>query len=96
MLAPAVTGQVWGPARVPRTATPLINHLGHRVVTALCARRGARGGRGGTYGEGCGGTLLATSHPLSAAWQGCFWQDFTEAAGVKRREDAFENWRPWH
>lgn len=70
MLAPAVTGQVWGPARVPRTATPLINHLGHRVVTALCARRGARGGRGGTCGEGCGGTLLATSHPLSAGLAG--------------------------
>lgn len=69
----------------PRTATPLINHLGHRIVTALCAAPGAREGSAAPAGTAAPGRLSATSRPVSAGPAGLLLARLLEAAGVKRK-----------
>ena len=47
----------------PRSATPLINHLRHRVVTALCEERSTWRQGLGTCRASCGGGALGTQPP---------------------------------
>lgn len=73
----------------PRTATPLINHLGHRAVTGLCRLpvhvEAGPHLRGQQRRPGSGPSQLGS--------QACFWQGFPKLLGLKGRvgksEDTF-------
>lgn len=72
----------------PRSATPLINHLGHRVVTALFAERGARGGRARAPAEQAAGAWSSgrPAAPLSAGLAGLLLPSFHwKLLGLKGR-----------